>query len=171
MIKRVRAYALCLGGSLDGFSSYTLDRSIKTLSIRMKRQAENAMHLAQALESMKEVVQVLYPGLPSHPQHLLAKRQMTGFGAMISFELEEGIDPIVFQQRLSIISPTVSLGGVESTICSPSLTSHEYLSKAERESMGISDNLLRLSVGIESWEELLEDIHQAVKSSQVILTE
>lgn len=162
-VDQIRKYARCLGGSLDGNTSYLLERSIKTLSTRVEKQTANALKIATELEKMPGIRQVLYPGLPSHPQHELARQQMRGFGAMIAFELENGADPIAFQKQLKIIAPTVSLGGVESTICSPYLTSHCHFPKVEREKMGISDELLRLSVGIESAEDLLQDITQALK--------
>ncbi len=163
LIDKVRKYAKCLGGSLDGHTSYLLERSMKTLSPRTNLQAQNAKFLAAKLEEMKGIQRVLYPGLPSHPQYELAKKQMKGFGGMITFELEPWLDPVNFQKNLQIISPMVSLGGVESTICSPHLTSHVLFSKEERAGMGISDGLLRFSVGIESQEDLLKDIEQALR--------
>ena len=164
-IREIREYARCLGGSLNGNASYLLERSIKTLHTRVTKQVDNAKRIAFELEKMPGVSKVHYPGLPSHPHHELAKQQMKDFGAMISFELEKEISPIVFQEALSVIAPTVSLGGVESTICSPYLTSHNQFPKEERERMGISDELLRLSVGIEAFEDLLEDIQQALTKS------
>lgn len=165
-IEIIMKYARCLGGSLDGNSSYLLERSMKTLSTRVTRQAENALYLATELENMPGIGKVLYPGLTSHPHHELAKKQMSGFGGMVSFELAEGMDPIAFQKQLKIIAPTISLGGIESTICSPFLTTHFQFTKKERESMGIFDELMRLSVGIEAPEDLLADIRQAIEHSQ-----
>lgn len=166
-IEKVRKYAKCLGGSLDGNTSYLLERSIKTLNTRVLKQAANALQLATKLENLPGIGKVLYPGLPSHPHHALAKKQMSGFGGIVSFELAQGMDPIAFQKQLEIIAPTISLGGVESTICSPFLTTHYHFTKEERENMGIFDELMRLSVGIESPEDLLEDIRQALGQSLV----
>lgn len=161
LIGKIRQYAKCLGGSLDGHTSYLLERSIKTLGARVSIQAANAMSLAEGLEGLDGVKKVLYPGLASHPQHELAKKQMSGFGGMLSFELEDHLDPIAFQKKLKLIAPVVSLGGIESTICSPFLTSHLHVDKKERAEMGISDGLLRLSVGIEDGAELLNDLKMA----------
>lgn len=162
-IDRIMEYAHCLGGSLDGYTSFLLERSMKTLNTRVSRQADNALKLASNLESTPGIGKVLYPGLASHPHHELAKKQMSGFGGIVSFELEKGADPIAFQKHLKIIAPTISLGGVESTICSPFLTTHYQFTKQERENMGIFDELMRLSVGIENPEDLLQDIQQALE--------
>ena len=106
-----------------------------------------------------------YPGLASSVYHELAKSQMSGFGAMLSFELDEAkVDPDRFVRGLRIIRPAVSLGGVETTICAPAVTSHARMSAAERKRIGISDSLLRLSVGIEQADDLIEDIEQAMKA-------
>lgn len=151
------------GGSLTPYECYLAERSMKTLSIRVQRQNENAMKIATFLEGNKGIQKVYYPGLPSHPQHTLAARQMSGFGGMISFELktdEAGIKK--FQQKLELITPALSLGGVESLISAPMLTSHRYLKKEERQQLGINDNLLRLSVGIEDADDLIKDIQQAI---------
>jgi len=103
---------------------------------------------------------VYYPGLPRHPGHPIARKQMSGFGGMVSFELD-ALDSVSFQKKLRLIRPSVSLGGVESIICSPALTSHARLSKEERMQAGISDDLLRLSVGIEEADDLIFDLKQA----------
>ena len=121
------------------------------------------MRIAEYLESQRKVAKVNYPGLTSFRDHEIAKAQMHGFGGMLSFELDESLDAKKFQKRLEMIKPSMSLAGVESTIIQPSLTSHALLSVAERKSQGIADNLLRLSVGLENKEDILEDILQALK--------
>ena len=150
------------GGTLSEFMVWMLERSIKTLALRVKAQNNNAMRLAKFLEHHEDVKNVYYPGLKSHPQHQLAKSQMKGFGGMLSFELSEEIDALQFQNELKLIKPAMSLAGVESTMVSPFLTSHASLSQNEREALGISNGLIRFSVGIESKNDLIDDIQQAI---------
>jgi len=160
---RIRAMALSLGGSLNAQTCALLERSLMTLAIRVGRQTENAVRIAQHLEKHGKVRRVYYPGLASSAYHTLAKSQMTGFGAMLSFELDEAkVDPNRFVRSLRIIKPAVSLGGIESTICAPAVTSHAKISAAERKRIGIPDSLLRLSVGIEQADDLIDDIEQAM---------
>ena len=151
-----------LGGSLSDYTVWLLERSLKTMGIRVNAQNENAQKLAEYLEVNPNVAKVYYPGLKSHPDHALAKSQMKGFGGMLSFELKEELDFSNFQKKLKLIKPSMSLAGVESTILSPSLTSHGLLTPEERESQGIKDGLLRFSLGIEEAEDLIEDIEQAL---------
>lgn len=151
------------GGSLSDFTVWMLERSLKTMGIRVKAQNENALELARFLETNKDVAKVYYPGLASHPDHELAKKQMHGFGGMLSFELKDGLDPGLFQKKLKLIKPSMSLAGVESTILTPSNTSHGLLSPYEREAQGIKEGLLRFSLGIEEKEDIIEDIEQALK--------
>lgn len=154
------------GGSLTPSECYLAERSLKTLALRVKKQNENALNIAHFLNSNTAVKKVYYPALASHPQHAIAKQQMKGFGGMVSFELNTDLDGIIkFQRQLRLIKPALSLGGVESLICSPVFTSHRYLSKKERLAIGIEDNLLRLSVGIEDDLDLIADIDQAIKRS------
>jgi cystathionine beta-lyase len=162
-IQKIRKTAFSLGGSLNAWTCYMLERSIKTLAIRVKCQNENAQKLAEFLSGHPEVDRVHYPGLTSHPGHEIAAKQMSGFGGMMSFELRNA-DPVKFQKKLKLIRPTVSLGGVETIICSSVLTSHRHLSLEEREKEGIRSNLLRLSVGIEDSSDLIQDLEQALKS-------
>ena len=152
-----------LGGSLSDFTVWMLERSMKTLVLRVQKQNKNAKNLAKWLEKHDLVEQVYYPGLKSHPDYELAKSQMSGFGGMLSFELKEGLDATQFQKELKLIKSSMSLAGVESTILSPTKTSHALLSPEERENQGINDGLLRFSVGIEDKEDLIEDIEQALK--------
>ena len=150
------------GGSLSDFMVWMLERSIKTLVVRVKEQNRNAKKLARFLNKHQDVKHVFYPGLKSHPDYELAKKQMKGFGGMLSFELNEGLDASIFLRSLKLIKPSMSLAGVESTMLLPALTSHALLSKEERASVGIGDNLIRFSVGIESARDLKEDIEQAI---------
>jgi len=152
------------GGNLSDFMCYLLERSIKTLGIRVERHNLNAAFMASYLDDHTAIAKVYYPGLKSHPDHEIAKQQMLGFGGMLSFELNEEYDAVKFQNELKLIKPSMSLAGVESTILLPSLTSHALLTPEQRKSVGISDNLLRLSVGIENVEDLVTDIEQALKT-------
>lgn len=158
---KIRDMARSLGGSLNAQTVYLLERSIKTLALRIEQQNRNAGFLADRLSRHPAVGKVYYPGLPDHPGHEIARLQMSGFGGMLSFEISNR-DPVQFQRKLKLIRPSVSLGGVESIICSPALTSHRHLSPPEKKQEGIRDNLLRLSVGIEDADDLLQDIEQAI---------
>lgn len=162
-IREIYQQAINLGGSLDSFTCYLLERSMKTLALRVDQQNNNALAIARFLEKHPRIGKVYYPGLESHTGHATARKQMSGFGGMLSFELKK-IDPIRFQKKLNIIKPSMSLGGVDSIICAPFLTSHAKLSKEERLREGIKDSLLRLSLGIEDVEDLLEDLEHALSS-------
>ncbi len=137
---------------------------MKTLALRIEKHNENAHFVAAALSSNPLVKKVYYPGLESHKNHDLAKRQMHGFGGMLSFDLDDTLNAKMFLKKLSMIKPSMSLAGVESTMIQPSLTSHALLSREERLSQGISDNLLRFSVGLENKEDIMSDIEQALKN-------
>jgi len=159
------------GGTLSDFMVWMLGRSIKTLALRVKAQNRNAKRLAKYLSRHEDIKQVHYPGLKTHPQYELAKSQMKGFGGMMSFELNEQLDALQFLKELKMIKPAMSLASVESTMVSPYLTSHASLSQKEREALGISNGLIRFSVGIESKRDLIDDIEQAiakVKSDNLI---
>jgi cystathionine beta-lyase len=161
---RILSVARHFGGSLNAVSCYLLERSLKTLALRVERQTQNAQKVAEFLKNHSFVKKVNYPGLPDSKGYEIARSQMTGFGAMLSFELkEERLSAKDFQRRLRMIHPAVSLGGVETLICSPSETSHVKMSAKERQRVGISDSLLRLSVGIEHADDIIEDISQAMK--------
>ena len=163
-IDQVFRLAKNFGGSLSDYTVWLLERSMKTMGIRVKAQNENAMKMATYLEEHPEVLKVYYPGLKSHPDHALAAAQMSGFGGMLSFELKEGLDASAFQKALQLIKPSMSLAGIESTLLSPTLTSHALLSPEERKYQGIADGLIRFSVGIEEVAALQSDIDQAIKS-------
>lgn len=153
-----------LGGSLSDFMVWMLERSMKTLSVRVKTQQKNAKKIAKKLNKNEAVSKVYYPGLKSHPSYKLAKKQMKGFGAMLSFELNEELDTEQFLKALKLIKPSMSLAGVESTMLLPALTSHALLTPEERKAQGINDGLIRFSVGLEDVSDLMNDIEQALKT-------
>ncbi len=158
--------ALKYGGSTNALDCYMIERSMKTLMVRVERQNENAQKLAEFLDAHDGVRRVYYPGLPSHKGHEIARQQMRGFGGMLSFELAQDNLAAVetFVDQLALIQPALSLGGVETTLCPPATTSHAELSKAEREVVGIADGLLRLSVGIEHADDLINDLNHALQA-------
>tara|TARA_R110000796_G_scaffold50888_4_gene120032 strand:- start:23256 stop:24428 length:1173 start_codon:yes stop_codon:yes gene_type:complete len=162
-VKRIFQLAKNFGGSLSDYTVWLLERSIKTMGIRVRAQNVNAQHMAEYLYAHKDISAVYYPGLPSHPGHDIAKKQMKGFGGMLSFELNADFNASKFQKSLKLIKPAMSLAGVESTVLSPTLTSHSLLSPEERKRQGIADGLIRFSVGIEETEDLIADIEQALE--------
>ena len=163
LVDDIQSTAINLGGNLNALDCYLIERSLKTLDVRVRRQSENAFKLAKYLQENPMVLEVFYPGLSNHPMHDIAKKQMLGFGAMLAFKLDvqekAKVDDLL--NNLRLITKALSLGGVESTICVPAETSHIKLTKEEREEMGITDNIVRLSVGIEKLEDLKEDFEQA----------
>ena len=163
IIEQIRGTSLNLGGSLNPLICHLLERSLKTLAIRVIKQNKNALTIAEFLNANPNVEKVYYPGLPNHLGHEIAKKQMSGFGGMVSFEIK-GITTYDFQKKLSLIKPALSLGGVESTICSPTMTSHRHLSPEQKAMDGICDNLLRLSVGIEGVDDLIIDLEKAFRA-------
>ncbi|PRP65937.1 trans-sulfuration enzyme family protein [Nonlabens agnitus] len=154
------------GGSLSDVTVHLLERSIKTLALRVKQQSKTALKLARFLEKHPDMKKVNYPGLKSHPNHQIAKKQMYAYGGMMSFELKSHIDHNDFLEELKVIKPALSLAGVESTILSPALTSHSLMTAEERAQQGISDRLLRFSVGIEELNILVDDLEQALEKSR-----
>lgn len=163
-IDRIWNLAINLGGSLSDYTVWLLERSIKTMAIRVKAQNSNAKKMAKWLDKHPLVTRVYYPGLKSHPDHEIAKKQMKGFTGMVSFELVETIDANAFMKSLKIIKQSMSFAGVESTILSPAKASHALLSNEERQHQGISDGLLRLSVGIEEKADIIADLEQAFEA-------
>lgn len=151
-----------LGGNLSDFMVWMLERSMKTLAIRVKAQQKNAKKIAKILNKNEAISHVYYPGLKSHPDYKLAKKQMNGFGAMLSFDLVEGLDAEQFLKSLQLIKPSMSLAGVESTMILPALTSHALLTPEDRAAQGIKDGLIRFSVGIELVDDLMNDIEKAL---------
>ncbi|MDX1314570.1 MAG: aminotransferase class I/II-fold pyridoxal phosphate-dependent enzyme, partial [Eudoraea sp.] len=163
-MERIFQLAKNLGGSLSDYTVWLLERSLKTMGLRVKAQNENAQKLAEYLSGHGDVARVYYPGLKDHPQHELAKSQMRGFGGMLSFELKNAGKSQDFQKALKLIKSSMSLAGVESTLLSPAKTSHALLTAEERQQQGISDGLIRFSVGIEETEDLIADLEQALNS-------
>ena len=150
-----------IGGSLSDYTAWLLERSMKTLSVRFFAQQKNAKQLSKYLTECRFINKVYYPGLEEHPNYEIAKKQMTGFGAVISFELDKKIDPKTFLKSLKMINPSMSFAGVESTMLSPAETSHYLLTAEDRLAQGITDNLIRFSVGIEDVPDIQNDIEQA----------
>jgi cystathionine beta-lyase/cystathionine gamma-synthase len=165
-VRKVKDTAVNLGGSLNAVTCYLLERSLKTLAVRVERQNANAMAIAEFLERHPALRKVYYPGLESHPGHAVARKQMWGFGGMLAFEIDETKTTVkTFLGQLKMITPALSLGGVETIICAPAATSHVKLSPSERSELGIADSLLRLSVGIEDADDIIADITQALSGS------
>ena len=163
-IRRVKEAAVNLGGSMNALTCYLLERSLKTLGVRVARQNASAMAIAEFLARHPAVRRVNYPGLETHPGYAVARKQMRGYGGMLSFEVDEHmIRPDQFLRRLQLITPALSLGGVETIICAPAATSHVKLTPAERVELGITDGLLRLSVGIEDVDDVISDVSQALR--------
>jgi cystathionine gamma-lyase len=153
------------GGVPGPFDAFLVLRGIKTLAIRMDRSAQNAMLLAQFLSTHPSVEKVLYPGLPSHPHHELARRQMSGFGGMMTFFLKGDLENArKFLEHLKIFAIAESLGGVESLVDHPAIMTHASVPPEVRKQLGITDSLVRLSVGIENVEDLREDLVNALKA-------
>ena len=163
LIARMANIVNSLGPVSGAFDSYLILRSLKTLAVRMERHCENALAIAQHFENHKEISEVIYPGLTNHPQHELAAKQMNGFGGIISMNIKGGLEKSKrFLEQTKIFALAESLGGVESLIEHPALMTHASLPKDRRDAIGISDGLVRLSVGIESLDDLIEDIEQAL---------
>ena len=163
LIARMANIVNSLGPITGAFDSYLILRSLKTLAIRMERHNANALALAKHFEGHKDIEAIIYPGLESHPQHALASKQMNGFGGIISMNIKGGLEKsTTFLEKTRIFALAESLGGVESLIEHPALMTHASLPKERREAIGITDGLVRLSVGLESLDDLVEDIEQAL---------
>jgi cystathionine beta-lyase/cystathionine gamma-synthase len=164
LVEKIRHKLNHLGGSLDPHACFLLHRGMKTLAVRVKFQNESALKIAKFLEDHKAIGKVNYPGLESHPRHQRACELFDGFGGMLSFELKgdvEAAERFIQNTNLPIIAP--SLGGIETLITRPATTSHSGLSREDRQRLGISDSLIRLSVGIEATGDIIEDLEQALK--------
>lgn len=155
-------------GSVSGpFDSFLALRGVKTLDVRMQRHCESAIRVAEWLEQHPRVDRVLYPGLPSHPQHALARKQMDDFGGIVTFFIKGDLaDARRFLERCEVFSLAESLGGVESLVDHPAIMTHASVPEEQRENLGISDQLVRLSVGIEAVDDLIEDLDQALASKK-----
>jgi len=161
-ITEARKTLKCYGSTVDPFAAYLTLRGLKTLAIRMERHNSNAMELAGFLEGHEKVKKVYYPGLESHPQHDLAKRQMQGYGGIICFEVESEEAAIATIENLKIIIHGLSLGGVESLVSMPVYSSHYLLSPEEMAGVGLNNRMIRLSVGLEGIGDLIADLDDAL---------
>ena len=151
------------GGVLSPFDSFLLIRGIKTLALRMDRHNSNALVVANLLRDRKEVEKVYYPGFVDHPGYKIQSKQAKGYGGIISFLLKEGYDYKKFLESLELITFGESLGGVESLICHPATMTHAAIPYEMREQIGITDNLIRLSVGVENVDDIIEDLIKALE--------
>ena len=156
-----------IGGVLAPFDSFLMIRGIKTLGVRMDRHVANAGKIAEWLKDSGYVSKVYYPGLPDFPGYEVNKKQAKNGGVMISFELKENHDINKFFRSLKLISLAESLGGVESLVCHPASMTHASIPYEVRQKVGITDGLIRLSIGIENIEDLIEDIDNAIKESEI----
>jgi cystathionine beta-lyase/cystathionine gamma-synthase len=159
---RLRFFQKAIGGILSPFDAWLCLRGTKTLAVRMKQHCENAMKVAQWLTLQKKVQKVFYPGLETHPQHLLAKKQMSGFGGMISFELGSLAAAAGFLKKVRLCALAESLGGVETIITHPASMTHAAIPAELRKQIGVTEGLVRISVGIEDVEDIIADIDTAL---------
>ena len=167
LIKEVRFFARHTGPSMSPFNAWVLSKSLETLAVRMDRHCQNAMQLASHLESHKEVLKVKYPFLPSHPQHTLAKKQMRLGGGVVTFEINGGIDRgRNFLNALKMLSHSANLGDSRSIATHPASTTHSKLTDSERMAVGITPGLIRISVGLENIQDIINDIDQAIQNSK-----
>lgn len=161
--ERIQYHQNAVGAVLSPFDSYLTLRGIKTLALRMEQHQKNALAIARYLENHPKVNRVIYPGLESHPQHVLAKKQSSGFGGVLSFEIKgTGTDAGKFLEKLNVFALAESLGGVESLIELPAVMTHASVAKEVREKIGITDTLVRVSVGVEDINDLIADLQQAL---------
>lgn len=162
-IEEVRRKMMLWGQAPDPFAAWLLERGLKTIEVRVQRQNDNAMRIAQWAEGRKEIRRVVYPGLPSHADHEVAKRLLHGFGGMLSIELAGGAKVTErFLRRLKLFRHAPSLGGVDSLVSEPRFTSHTDMTPEQRTKIGVPDGFLRLSVGIEGADDLIADLEQAL---------
>lgn len=163
LIKEVRFFARHTGPSMSPFNAWVLSKSLETLAVRMERHCQNALHLASHLEAHPEVLKVKYPFLASHPQHLLAKKQMRLGGGVVTFEIKGGIDRgRKFLNSLNMLSHSANLGDTRSIATHPASTTHSKLSDDERLAVGITPGLIRVSVGLENIQDIIKDIEEAI---------
>ena len=162
-INKVKHSAKSYGGCADPFAAYLLFRSLKTFQLRVERQNENALKLAHALQNHKKVNRVIYPGLPSHPYHLLAKRQMRGFGGIVTIEVKGGVKAAMkVCDNLNVAINAMSLGSVETLVSIPVYSSHTNMTKRELARHGVTPGMVRISVGVEAIDDLVMDFEQAL---------
>ena len=164
IIEHLRFFQKAVGGILSPFDAWLCLRGTKTLPVRMEQHCRNAMHVAEWLSHQRKVVKVHYPGLPSHPQHRLAKKQMKNFGGMISFDLGSLAAAKKFLKHVRLCALAESLGGVESLISHPASMTHSSIPPAQRQKIGVTDGLVRISVGLEDVDDIVDDLAQALHS-------
>ena len=171
MYRKIKPVLNQFGGTMDPHQAWLILRGIRTLALRMERSQENAFKLAHFLKNHPMVTWVLYPGLPEHPQHELAKRQMDGFGAMIAIGVKGGLEGgRIMMNNVKLFTLAVSLGGVESLIEHPASMTHASMPKSGREQAGILDELVRISPGCEDYEDLRDDLDQALNAIQLVMS-
>lgn len=163
--ERIKFVQNTAGAILGPFDSWLVLRGIKTLPLRMRAHEENGRQVAEFLDGHPRVEKVLYPGLPSHPQHDLARRQASGFGGMISFFLKSATDAEPFFNSLKLCALAESLGGIETLVCQPSTMTHAAVPKEQRDALGLTDALARISIGCEDVEDLIADLDQALRAA------
>ena len=162
-IQKLKKTRKILGGTLDPMAAWLLLRGLKTLALRMERHNQNGMQIAQFLEKHPKIAKVYYPGLPSHPQHSLAKKQMRGYGGVVSFEIKGDFEKTVqFVESLKLCLLAASLGGTETLATQPTTSSHYFITPEQRQKLGITDQLVRLALGIEDPEDIITDLKQAL---------
>jgi O-succinylhomoserine sulfhydrylase len=167
LVKPIFDFARATGPSLSPFNAWILSKSVETLELRMEKHSENAMEVARWLEEQDGVTDVRYPFLPSHPQYEVAKRQMTGGGAILSFKLEGGLEQgRRFLDAVEMCSLTANLGDTRTIVSHPTSTTHAKLTEEERLAVGITPGLVRISVGLEHPEDVIADIRQALEKSR-----
>jgi cystathionine beta-lyase/cystathionine gamma-synthase len=165
IVEKLRFSQKAVGGIMSPFDAWLCLRGTKTLAVRMKQHCASAMEIAEWLSKQKKVVKVNYPGLKNHPQHTLAKKQMSGFGGMISFDVGSLSNAKKFLKRVRLCALAESLGGVETLISHPASMTHASVPKSERIKNGVTDGLVRISVGIEDVEDILADLQQALSGT------
>jgi O-succinylhomoserine sulfhydrylase len=167
LIKEIRFFTRHTGPSLSPFNAWVISKSLETLAVRMDRHCSNALELAKFLEAHEQVLRVKYPFLPSHPQHALAKKQMKQGGGLVTFEVKGGLDQgRKFLNSLKMISHTPNLGDTRTIAIHPASTTHSKLTDAERAAVGITPGLIRIAVGLENAQDIIEDINQAIERSR-----
>jgi len=162
-IQNLKRNRKIFGGILDPTAAWLLLRGLKTLALRMERHNQNGLQVAKFLEKHPKVAKVYYPGLPSHPQHSLAKKQMRGYGGVVSFEIKGDFERTVrFMESLKLCLLAASLGGTETLVTQPATSSHYFITPEQRQKLGITDQLVRLALGIEDAEDIIADLKQAL---------
>jgi len=165
LVEQIRDKRSDLGTIMDPFTSFLVIRGLKTLHIRMHHHNKNAEILAKTLQDNKKIARIYYPGLENHPSHRIAKKILKGYGGIVSIELKTDLDgTLKFMRELRIAKPAGTFGGPETLVSHPASMSHRHHSKEEREAMGISDSLIRISVGLEDIEDIINDIERALEN-------